>query len=224
MARFPHQRRRPSANQSTDPPSAPTTTRVLRSHTRVIAQAIPAATSGRVAKTKPRRSRLDPWAPKRKPSKNPKPRAPLSTHFTCRICISCLPRENFVRWVPPKRSFGITLDVPRPCIPHLARSPYRRNVDPVCKTCIGATMAARLDTLGARRVGSGCLEPGCSEESSVSPRTVLSRASSILLRPGTRKSNARYHPVKRARAQLVLRPGMQIRPALKSNLRLLLHR
>ncbi|KAF3041101.1 hypothetical protein E8E12_006076 [Didymella heteroderae] len=25
-------------------------------------------------------------------------------------------------------------------------------------------MAARLDTLGARRVGSGCLQPGCSEE------------------------------------------------------------
>lgn len=49
------------------------------------------------------------------------------------------------------------------CIPHLARSPYQRTGDPVCKICIGSTMAARLDLLGARKVGSGCVEPGCEE-------------------------------------------------------------
>lgn len=111
-----------------------------------------------------RRRRRDPWTAKRKPSKDPKPRAPPPTHFTCRICICYLPREDFIRWVPPKRLSGHNIDAPWPCISHLARSPYRRSVDPVCKTCIGATMAARLDTLGARRVGSGCLEPGCSKE------------------------------------------------------------
>lgn len=47
------------------------------------------------------------------------------------------------------------------CYPHLARNPARRGVDPVCKTCIGAFMAARLDTHGARRVSAGCVEPGC---------------------------------------------------------------
>lgn len=143
------------------PPPAPVTTRVLRSQTKTITQATIAVTSSKATKTKLRRKRLDPWYPKRKPSKNPKPRAPPPTHFTCRICISHLPRDAFIRWVPPKCWRGKPLDVPMPCIPHLARSPYRRNIDPVCKTCISSTMAARFDTLGARRVGLGCLEPGC---------------------------------------------------------------
>jgi hypothetical protein len=30
-------------------------------------------------------------------------------------------------------------------------------------TCIGNAMSARLDMLGARKVGVGCLEPGCEE-------------------------------------------------------------
>jgi hypothetical protein len=54
-------------------------------------------------------------------------------------------------------------DVPFKCVAHLARNPSKRKVDPVCKTCIGNAMSARLDTLGARKVGAGCLEPGCEE-------------------------------------------------------------
>jgi hypothetical protein len=44
---------------------------------------------------------------------------------------------------------------------HLARNPRKTVVDPVCKTCIGNAMSARIDTLGARAVNTGCLEPGC---------------------------------------------------------------
>jgi hypothetical protein len=143
---------------------ATTTTRVLRSQTKATAQRPSEATDRGVTKIKSRRRRLDPWTPKRKPKKDSKPRASPAIHFTCRICVSSLPRDSFIRWVPLKRWHGKPLDAPLPCIRHLAPSPYRRIIDPVCKTCIGSTMAARLDMLGARRVGSGCVEPGCSEE------------------------------------------------------------
>lgn len=55
-------------------------------------------------------------------------------------------------------------EAPLPCIAHLARNPRKKHIDPVCKPCIGATMAARLDTLGPRKVGVGCVEPGCQVE------------------------------------------------------------
>ncbi|KAF2995237.1 hypothetical protein E8E13_002770 [Curvularia kusanoi] len=111
--------------------------------------------------TKPakRRKRRDPWYPKRKANKTLKPRSSPS-HYTCRICISYLPSESFVRWAPPIRYKGHPMDVPRHCIAHLARNPSLRN-DPVCKTCVGAYMAAQLDTLGAHAVGQGCMEPKC---------------------------------------------------------------
>ena len=135
--------------------------RVLRSGTtRAAADAVAGA---KVTKPK-RRRRLDPWTPKRKanPSRTPRPRPPPPTHFTCRICIEEQPINEFVRWVPPKRGrWASQLDVPFDCIAHLARIPRRKKIDPVCKTCIGHSMSARLDTLGARQVGTGCLEPGC---------------------------------------------------------------
>ncbi|KAH6644690.1 hypothetical protein C7974DRAFT_384096 [Boeremia exigua] len=144
----------------------PAPTRVLRSQTKTLAptQHIPtitSSTSRRTHKITKRRPRLDPWYPKRKTNKNPKPRPPPASHFTCRICISHLPRADFIRWAPKKRFYELELDAPRPCIPHLARNPSRPRIDPVCKTCVGAFMAARLDTHGARRVSVGCIEPGC---------------------------------------------------------------
>ena len=138
------------------------TTRGLRSLTRTLSQTTTSPRFDNGAKATRRRKRLDPWYPKRKVNKNPKPRAPPPTHSTCRICISHLPSSEFIRWVAPRRAkFGNGLDAPFHCIPHLARNPSRRNIDPVCKTCVGSFMAARLDTLGARRVSAGCLEPGC---------------------------------------------------------------
>jgi hypothetical protein len=136
------------------------TTRVLRSQTNA-AQATPT----KVTKPKPkaRRRRLDPWAPKRKvnPNPNPKPRPPPRTHFTCRICIEEYTADQFPKWFSFKRGIRESLEVPSDCMAHLARNPRRRKTDPVCKGCIGNTMAARLDTLGARQVGVGCVEPGC---------------------------------------------------------------
>ncbi|KAJ4362673.1 hypothetical protein N0V95_001381 [Ascochyta clinopodiicola] len=151
--------------------SAPTT-RILRSQTKITGQIISPTHAaflqsniGKGKKPTKRRRRLDPWYPKRKVNKNPKPRAPPPTHFTCRICISHLPSSDFVRWVANSRArFDTRLDAPAPCIPHLARNPSRRHIDPVCKTCVGSFMAARLDTLGARRVSIGCLEPGCTTD------------------------------------------------------------
>jgi hypothetical protein len=49
----------------------------------------------------------------------------------------------------------------------MAPNPSRRKIDPICKTCIGAFMAARLDMYGARRVTTGCLEPGCNANWSI---------------------------------------------------------
>lgn len=135
--------------------------RVLRSDTARVA-----ASTEKITKPKPkkRRARADPWAPKRKPNPNPKPRAPPPTHFTCRICIEEQTSDQFTKWIPP-RSIGrwpaTLVPVPHPCIPHLARNPQKKKIDPVCVSCIGRNMSARLDTLGARQVGVGCLEPGC---------------------------------------------------------------
>jgi hypothetical protein len=138
------------------------TTRVLRSHTR---QAAAEAHPSKVTKPiKKRRARADPWAKKRKPTLNPQPRKPPPTHFTCRICIEEQTTDQFVKWVPPKRGrWQQQLDVPFACIAHLARNPSKRKIDPVCKTCIGNFLSTKMDTLGVRQVGVGCLEPGCTE-------------------------------------------------------------
>jgi hypothetical protein len=148
-------------NPLTTPPASASSDRVLRSHT-----ALAAAAAVLIKVTKPKkRARADPWVKKRKPNTNPRPRAPPPTHFTCRICIEEQPTGQFVTWAPPKRGrYAQVHDVPFNCISHLAQNPRKRKVDPVCKTCIGNTMAARLDTLGARKVGDGCLEPGCEEQ------------------------------------------------------------
>ena len=142
-------------------PSVSTIVTRSQAQASTLEQNTPELKAGKEAKTTKRRKRLDPWYPKRKVNKNPKPRPPPPTHFTCRICILHLPSADFIRWVPPKRRFGKPLDAPLPCIPHLARNPSHRNIDPVCKNCVGSFMAARLDTLGVRRVSIGCIEPGC---------------------------------------------------------------
>jgi hypothetical protein len=159
MARTRATARRPVP--TTPPP--PSSNRVLRSHTS-LALSLQAG-NAEVPKPKKRRARADPWAKKRKPTSTPKPRAPPPTHFTCRICIEEKATVEFVTWVPPKRGrYSQVHDVPFNCISHLARNPSKRKVDPVCKTCIGNAMSARLDILGARKVGDGCLEPGCGEQ------------------------------------------------------------
>lgn len=140
------------------PPSVSRCTRVLRSQSAI------QPTPSKVAKLNPksRRRRLDPWTPKRKPNPNPKPRAPPRTHSTCRICIEEQTIDQFPTWIGKRlRRRAWPLEVPLDCIEHLGRNPNRRKMDPVCKTCVGRTMSARLDLVGARQVGSGCLEPGC---------------------------------------------------------------
>jgi hypothetical protein len=146
--------------------SLPPTTRVLRSHIR--AQTVPPTQAVKSQPTRRRRrAGADPWSPKRKPNPNPRPRPPPRTHFTCRICIEEQTTDQFVKWIParPRRAmWSIPWDVPFECVTHLARNPNRRKVDPVCKTCVGRAMSARLDQLGARQVGVGCLLPGCRTE------------------------------------------------------------
>ncbi|KAF1914514.1 hypothetical protein BDU57DRAFT_588804 [Ampelomyces quisqualis] len=95
-------------------------------------------------------------------SKGPKPRAPPPTHSTCRICIEEKTTDQFPTWTPPEHGDrSSNWDVPMDCMPHLSRNPDHQEIDPVCKTCIGNAMSARLDQLGARKVGVGCIEPGC---------------------------------------------------------------
>jgi len=132
---------------------APQTTRTLRSHTKT--KPPPPARQLR------RRARADPWTPRRKVTKAPKPRAPPPTHYTCRICAEEQPISSFIKWFPRSRDLRrMKADIPYACVRHLCRSPRHKN-DPVCRTCIGASMAAKLDLTGARTLGNGCLEPGC---------------------------------------------------------------
>ncbi|KAF2119869.1 hypothetical protein BDV96DRAFT_628485 [Lophiotrema nucula] len=150
----------------------PTTTRTTRSTTGTAAVDAPEApqpvlddtTDTPKTKRRRRRAGADPWLPRRKPkSANPRPRAPPPTHFTCRICADEQPVENFIKWLPRSHYRGYVLrhEIPFTCVAHLARNPRRKQIDPVCKTCIGQSMAAQMETLGARKVGQGCLEPEC---------------------------------------------------------------
>ncbi|ORY13353.1 hypothetical protein BCR34DRAFT_465364, partial [Clohesyomyces aquaticus] len=112
-----------------------------------------------------RRTRTDPWTPRKKPkpARTRRPRAPPPTHYTCRICTELLPVDDFVTWVAPKRHWGVHYlggEVPIACVAHLSRHPRKKN-DPVCKPCISSFLAAKLETLGARKLSEGCLEPGC---------------------------------------------------------------
>ncbi|KAF2194557.1 hypothetical protein K469DRAFT_706026 [Zopfia rhizophila CBS 207.26] len=113
-------------------------------------------------KRKRRPAHLDPWTPRKrtKPASTiPKPAPP--THYTCRICISEKPISQFVQWLPPSFQFKpASLPIPYACMSHLCRNPRRKN-DPVCKQCIGSSLSAKLDTLGARKLSHGCLEPKC---------------------------------------------------------------
>ncbi|KAF1952185.1 hypothetical protein CC80DRAFT_495526 [Byssothecium circinans] len=95
--------------------------------------------------------------PKRKPAKV---RSPPPTHYTCRICVEEKPIDTFVGYVNPRSPSRYRGEVPPGCISHVARH-ARSTKDPVCKTCIGQSMVARLSLVGARQVSNGCLEPGC---------------------------------------------------------------
>ena len=168
--------RRKVLNDRTRPLPAmapPVSIRTTRSMTRNVAvtppeqsQPTPGPSSDNPnTKRRRRRARADPWLPRRKQKQNPnpRPRPPPLTHFTCRICAEEQPVENFIKWMsrPQYRGYVVQHEIPNTCIAHLARNPRRKNIDPVCKTCIGQSMAAQLETLGARKVGQGCLEPEC---------------------------------------------------------------
>jgi hypothetical protein len=137
------------------------TTRVLRSQT-AAQTAAPSKVTKANPRPKTRRRRADPWAPKRKVQPNPKPRQPPRTHFTCRICIEEQTTDQFPTWNYRSRGRLSRIGgLPYECIGHLGPRRNRRRIDPVCKSCIGNTMSARLDLVGARKVGVGCVEPGC---------------------------------------------------------------
>lgn len=142
--------------------------RVLRSSTKqqsMVSQASKPTVSNTRRKTRRLRAGADPWYPRRqKKTVTPTakaPRPPPPTHVTCRICVEEKPVDEFIKWfTKPRRRFFVSPDVPIRCVKHLSKSP-RSKRDPVCKACIGSWMSAQLDTLGARKVGTGCVEPGC---------------------------------------------------------------
>jgi len=143
--------------QTRDRPSVSGSDRVLRSRTDQHVNP-----PSKVTKSKKRRARADPWAPKRKPNPDAKPRPPPRSHFTCRICIEEKPLNEFVKWVRPIRDQVATVrEVPFGCLAHLARNPQNKSIDPVCKTCIGRSFSAKLDMLDVRQVSRGCLVLGC---------------------------------------------------------------
>ncbi|KAF2011157.1 hypothetical protein BU24DRAFT_323026, partial [Aaosphaeria arxii CBS 175.79] len=104
----------------------------------------------------------DPWAVRKKrPQQSSGPRPAPPTHHTCRICLETQPIDQYIQWITRSRLLRKpSPEVPAECMSHLAKNP-RTKSDPVCKTCIGAAMSARLDMLGARTLSVGCLEKGC---------------------------------------------------------------
>ncbi|KAF2642062.1 hypothetical protein P280DRAFT_449492 [Massarina eburnea CBS 473.64] len=139
--------------------SIPRSDRILRSAA-TPASVTAAQTPARKAR---RRRKADPWAPKRKPRKVVAVKPP-TTHYTCRICIEEKPVDAFVPWVPLSNFKMDPVEIPLGCMSHLARSPRQKIMkDPVCKACIGQSIAARYTLAGARQVNNGCLEPGCQE-------------------------------------------------------------
>lgn len=138
-------------------PSVPGSDRVLRSHT---VQHV--HSSSKPSKSKERRSRTDPRAPKRKRNLNSRPQPSPPSHMKCRICIEEQALEEFVKWVPPFQDLELAaMEVPPGCMGHLTRDPKEKGNDPVCKTCIGNFISAKLDMLGVHRLSRGCLQPGC---------------------------------------------------------------
>ncbi|KAF2650633.1 hypothetical protein K491DRAFT_697092 [Lophiostoma macrostomum CBS 122681] len=112
-------------------------------------------------KRRRRRAGADPWTARSKNTSTSitRQRRPLPTHYTCRICAEERTADNFIRWIP-FRSRKPYQEIPAPCIDHLARNPGLKNL-PVCKSCIGNSMRAKMETVGARNLEDGCLEPGC---------------------------------------------------------------
>ncbi|KAF2178480.1 hypothetical protein K469DRAFT_717994 [Zopfia rhizophila CBS 207.26] len=118
-----------------------------------------------ISTSKPKRKRkADPWATRKKRKGSPKAPNPPPTHFTCRICVGEKPVSDFIQWIPnvDRHRGKQSEEVPATCMKHLARNPRNRSKDPVCKECIGRSMVATLDTLGAEHIG--CLEPDCNEK------------------------------------------------------------
>ena len=141
----------------------PAPTRTLRSVSN-LPKLTPSPSPNPTPKPYRRRSRADPWTPKRKPRNlERKPRAPPPTHFTCRICAELLPKSSFVKYIYSRDLRLTNAEMPDPCLKHLAQIPWARKKGqaPVCKSCIGQAMAARHSLVGARAVSQGCLEPGC---------------------------------------------------------------
>ncbi|OCK79075.1 hypothetical protein K432DRAFT_444161 [Lepidopterella palustris CBS 459.81] len=80
--------------------------------------------------------------------------------ITCRICVEEKPIEDFPKFVYSKKNSN---EIPYQCVKHLAHKRRSRTAgNAVCKSCIGASLAAGLDSVGAERIG--CLEPGCTSE------------------------------------------------------------
>ncbi|KAF2499838.1 hypothetical protein BU16DRAFT_430112, partial [Lophium mytilinum] len=94
---------------------------------------------------------------RRKQRKEPKPPPPLSA--TCRICVEEKDVSEFVR---NARSRRFATAIPFECMAHLS---HKINGAPnkaggaVCKSCIGNSLAAGLESIGAENLA--CLEPDC---------------------------------------------------------------
>ncbi|PSN74869.1 hypothetical protein BS50DRAFT_470166, partial [Corynespora cassiicola Philippines] len=132
--------------------------RVLRSQT-AEANSVSKPSAGAIANRSRRRRRgADPWTPKRKPAKGPRPPPKKPTHFTCRICIEELPVSDFVAYTTARNH--ARSEVPQGCVAHLTKAP-RSKQDPVCKSCIGRNLMARYETLGWGPMQDGCLVKDC---------------------------------------------------------------
>ena len=92
-----------------------------------------------------------PYKARKRAKAVPKPPPEPQGLITCRICIEEKPVSAFVE---------TATDLPFNCRKHLSYNPGNSKTNnAVCKSCIGSSLSAGLDTIGAERLG--CLEPGC---------------------------------------------------------------
>ena len=144
----------PTDNLGTDLPS---TTLPITATTGTPAEIEPSVNTA--TRKRKRRSTAGSWPYKaRKRAKAvPKPPSEPQGPITCRICVEEKPVSEFVKL---SRSRKTATNLPFDCQKHLSYNPGNSKTNnAVCKSCIGSSLSAGLDTIGAERLG--CLEPGC---------------------------------------------------------------
>jgi len=138
----------PTDSLGTDLPS---TTPPITATTGTLTEVEPSVNTAARKRKRRRAAGSWPYKARKRAKAVPKPPVESQGPITCRICIEEKPVSAFVE---------TATNLPFDCQKHLSYNPDNSKTnDAVCKSCIGSSLSAGLDTIGAERLG--CPEPGC---------------------------------------------------------------